>query len=170
MLLDAPVLDADDAPLPEGEIVVAALPSGSAIGLRFASAYEPWLSLDGRRVVDDSSVAHRAVLIWATRRKTALYRILDVLRGLHATLTSSGIVVTDLVNLDDGSAADHAGLAAALERARVKTPTFAVLGDGGHRVDVFARARSLYAVGTPVELRVEDQGRVVSRRRWRVGR
>lgn len=170
MLLDEPHLDADDAPLPEGELVVAPLPSGGAVTLRFASAYEPWLSLDRRRVLEDASPAHRAVLIWASRRKTALYRVLDVLRGLRATLTSTGVVVTDLIQLDDGTAADHGTLAAVLERARVKTPAFATLGDAGHRVDVQARARLLYAAGTPVELRIEDGGQIVSRRRWRVGR
>ena len=171
MLLDAPDLHADDLPLPEGEVVIAPLPSGGAVTLRFASAYEPWLSFDGRRVVEDTSPAHRAVLIWASRRKTALYRVLDVLRGVRATLTSTGfVVVTDLIQLDDGSAADHGTLAAELERARVKTLPFATLGDGGHRIDVQARARSLYAAGTPIELRVEERGQVVSRRRWRVGR
>ncbi len=170
MLLDEPHLDADDAPLPEGEVVIAALPSGGAVTLCFASPYEPWLSLDGRRVVDDASPPHRAALLWMARRKTALYRVLDVLRGVRATLTAGGVIVTDLVQLDDGCSVDHGTLAAALEPARVKTPTFATLGDAGHRIDVQGRARLLYAAGTPVELRIEDQRQIVSRRRWRVGR
>lgn len=169
-MLPEPPLDPDDAPLPEGEIVMAALPKGATVGVRFASAYEPWLTLDGRRVVDDSSPLARALLMWALRRKTSLYRALDVLHGLRGILTPAGIVVVDLVQLDTGASADHGTLGAMLERIRARTLTFATLGDADHRIDVSTRARSLFAVGTPVELRVEDRGCVVSRRRWRVGR
>jgi hypothetical protein len=169
-MLPEPPLDSDDTPLPEGEIVMAALPTGATIGVRFASAYEPWLTMDGQRVVDDSSPAARALLMWALRRKTSLYRALDVLRGLRGILTPTGIVVVDLVELDTGNAADHGSLGAMLERIRARTLTFATLGDADHRIDISMRARSLFAVGTPVELRVEDRGRVVSRRRLRVGR
>lgn len=169
-MLSEPALDPDDAPLPEGEVVMAALPKGATIGVRFASPYEPWLTLDGRRVVDDTSPEARGLLMWALRRKTSLYRALDVLRGLRGILTPSGVVVVDLVELASGAAADHGTLGAMLERIRARTLTFATLGDADHRIDVSSRARSLFAVGTPVELRVEDRGSVVSRRRWRVGR
>lgn len=170
MLLDGPVYDDEAAPLPEGEIVVAAVPSGPGVTLRFASPYEPWLGLDGRRVVDETSAAHRTLLTWLGRRKLALFRVLDVMHGLRATLTSTGVVVTDLVQLDDLRAAAHTALATCGERLRVKVPGFAALGDADHRVDLGVRVRALYAAGTPIELRVEDRGVVVSRRRLRVGR
>jgi hypothetical protein len=169
-MLPEPPLAPETAPLTEGEIVMAALPNGATVGVRFTSPYEPWLTLDGRRIVDDTSPAARSLLMWALRRKTSLYRALDVLRGLRGVLTPAGIVIVDLVQLDTGAAADHGTLGAMLERIRARSLTFMTLGDADHRIDVSLRARSLFAVGTPVELRVEDRGSVVSRRRWRVGR
>jgi hypothetical protein len=171
MRIDEPVVDSDDAPLPEGEVVAAPLPSGRAMSLRFASPYEPWIDLDGRRVIDDVDGDARTVLTWVARRLTALFRALDLHRGLRATLTPAGqVVVTDIVGVDDGVAIDHDALSATLEGARVKTLDFAALGVGGGRAELLARVRGLYAAGTLLELRVEDGRRVVARRRWRVGR
>lgn len=171
MRIDEPVVDSDDAPLPEGEVVAAPLPSGRALTLRFASPYEPWIDLDGRRVVEDTDADARAVLTWVARRLTALYRALDLHRGLRATLTPAGqVVVTDIVNVNDGVAIGHDALGAALEPARVKTLEFAALGVSGLRTELLARVRGLYAAGTLLELRVEDGRQVVARRRWRVGR
>jgi hypothetical protein len=170
MHIAEPDVESDDVPLPEGEVVSAALPSGMALSLRFASAYEAWLSLDGRRVVEDASAEDRLALMWLQRRMTSLYRALDLHRGLRGRLTSAGVIVTDLVTLDDGVAADHGTLASVLEAAQVRTLDFAALGAAGSRSDLIGRVRGLYAAGTPVEVRVEDQHRVIARRRWRVGR
>lgn len=171
MRIDEPPVDPDDAALPEGEVVASPLPSGQRLTLRFASPFEPWLSLDGRRVVEDASADARIVLVWMSRRLTALYRSLDLHRGLRATLTQGGVVVvTDLVEVDGGEAADHTTVTTSLEAARVRTLDFAALGASGHRADLLARVRGLYASGTLLELRVEDGQQVVSRRRIRVGR
>ncbi len=166
-----PDVDDDDSPLPEGEVVAAPLPSGRVVGLRFASPYEPWLTLEGRRVVEDTDAESRTVLVWLSRRLTPLYRALHVVRGLSATLTASGqIVVRDVVNFDDHSALEHGALSSLLESSRAKTLDFAALGTVSSRQDLHARVRGLYAAGTPLEVRVEDGRRVISRRRWRVGR
>lgn len=171
MRIDEPVVDSDDAPLPEGEVVAAPLPSGRSLTLRFASPYEPWLALDGSRVVEDAGPDARIALTWCARRLTALYRALDLHRGLRATLTPAGhVVVTDIVTVDDGAAIDHDALTATLEGARVRTLDFAALGVAGLRADLLARVRGLYAAGTMLELRVEEGRRVVARRRLRVGR
>jgi hypothetical protein len=100
-----------------------------------------------------------------------LWRALDVERGVRATLVGAQMIVTDLVSLADGAAVDHGGLMSVLEGARVKTPTFAVLGSSmPTRAELLARARALYAAGTPLDVRVEEQGRVLARRTLRVGR
>lgn len=171
MRIAEPALDADDAPMPEGELVAAPLPSGKKLAVAFSSPYEPWFSLDGRRVVDDRSPEHRAVLLWGSRRLTALYRALELSRGMQATLTSSGqVIVTDVVALDNGEALDHGSLLGVVEGAQVRTLDFAALGPTSSRPELLTRVRGLYAVGTLLELRVEDGRRVLSRRRWRVGR
>jgi hypothetical protein len=171
MRIDEPPVDPDDAALPEGEVVAAPLPTGQRLTLRFASPFEPWLSLDGRRVVEDASADDRVLLVWLSRRLTGLYRALDLHRGLRATLTPAGVVVvSDLVEIDGGVAVDHTTMTTALEGARVRTLDFAALGASGNRSDLLTRVRGLYAAGTLLELRVEDARRVVSRRRFRVGR
>lgn len=171
MRIEEPPVDHDDAPLPEGEVFASPLPSGQRLTLRFASPYEPWIGLDGQRVVEDASPSTRTTLMWVTRRLTGLYRALDIHRGLRATLTSTGaVVVTDVVEIDGGDAVDHTTMTTSLEAARVRTLDFAALGASGHRADLLTRVRGLYAAGTLLELRVEDGRRVVSRRRWRVGR
>lgn len=170
MLVDEPALDADDAPVPDGDVVTAPVPGGSVVTLRFASSFEPWLTLNGKRVVGDDDAEARAVLIWMSRRLAALMRALDLGRGLRATLTQKEIVVTDVIRLEDGSAADHGSLGAILEGARVKTLPFAVLGPSMSKSELLLRVRTLYAAGTPLEVRIEDHERVLGRRRLRVGR
>ena len=170
MLVDEPAIDADDAPVPDGDVVTAPVPSGPIETLRFASPFEPWLTLNGKRVIGDDDVDSRAVLLWMSRRLAALMRALDLARGLRAVLTAKDIVVTDVIRLDDGSAADHGSLGAVLEGARVKTLPFAVLGPSMSKSELLVRARTLYAAGTPLEVRIEDNDRVLGRRRLRVGR
>ncbi|MDP2342788.1 MAG: hypothetical protein Q8O67_17665 [Deltaproteobacteria bacterium] len=176
VLVDEPQLDPDDAALPDGDVVTAPVPSGPVITLRFASPYEPWLTLRGKRVLVDDGDDTRAVLLWLSRRLAALTRALDVTRGLRATLTpgsagqASVVVVTDVIRLEDGSAADHQSLASVLEGARVKLLAFAVLGPAMSKNELLVRVRTLYAAGTPLEVRSEDQERVLGRRRLRVGR
>jgi hypothetical protein len=175
MLVDEPPIDADDAPVPDGDVVTAPVPSGPVVTLRFASPFEPWLTLNGKRVVADDDGDARVVLLWMSRRLAALMRALDTSRGLRATVTGArstgeAIVVTDVVRLDDGSAADHGSLGANLEGARVKTLPFAVLGPSMSKSELLLRVRTLYAAGTPLEVRIEDNERVLGRRRLRVGR
>lgn len=175
MLVAEPPIDADDAPFADGDVVTAPVPSGPVVTLRFAQAFEPWLTLNGKRVVGDDDADSRAVLLWMSRRLSALMRALDLSRGLRATLTGprsvdGGVVVTDVIRLDDGAAADHGSLSAVLEGAHVKTLPFAVLGPSMSRGELLIRVRTLYAAGTPLEVRFEDQERVLGRRRLRVGR
>jgi len=170
MQLQPPVIEPDDAPLPEGDVVAAPLPSGAPLALRFASPYEPWLAVRERRVTAESESEHRAALLWLHRRLIPLSRVLDVGYALHGALTSTGVVVTDVVSVDDGVAVDHAQLASMLDGVDARTLEFVSLGAGGSRSDLLARVRHLFAAGTPIEVRVEDRRRVVARRRWRVGR
>jgi len=170
MLIDEPVFDPDDAAVPDGDVVAAPQATGTRVTLRFASPYEPWLTLGGRRVVADTGADSRRVLLWFGRRHPALWRALELQRGLRATLTADDVVVSDLVELADGTVVDHGGMMAALEGAAVRVPPFAVLGASLHRGELQARARSLYAAGTPLDVRIEDQHRVLGRRALRVGR
>ena len=176
MLVDEPLLDPLDAPLPDGDVVTAPVPSGPVLTLRFASPYEPWLTLRGRRVLVDDGDESRSVLLWLSRRLAALNRALDVTRGLRATLSTgvglhtSVVIVTDVIRLKDLTAADHQSLASVLEGARVRLPSFAVLGPSMAKNELLQRVRTLYAAGTPLEVRSEAQDQVVGRRRLRVGR
>lgn len=175
MIVPEPPYDAEDAPLGEGDVVTAPVPLGRTITLRFASPYEPWLTLDNTRVVADVDVDSRAALLWMSRRLAALFRALDLERGLRAVLTGApkdagGVVVTDVIRLEDGVAADHGSLSAILDGAHVTTPPFAVLGPTHNKGELMARARTLYAAGTPLDVRLEDNERVLARRRLRVGR
>ena len=171
MLTAEPVWDQDDAPLPDGDVVASPVPVGPRLTLRFLSAFEPWLSLAGRRITADDGAESRAVLLWFGRRQATLWRALDVDHGLRATLAQGQVIVTDVIGLDDGVALDHGAVMGALELARVRWPAFAVLGASiGSRAELAARARALYAAGTQLDVRVEEGGRVRARRLLRVGR
>jgi hypothetical protein len=171
MLSDEPAWDDDDAPLPDGDVVASPLPTGARVTLRFASPFEPWLTLGGVRVCADTGGEARVLWLWLGRRQATLWRALDIERGLRATLSAGTLVVTDVVDLQDGVAVDHGSLMAALDGARVRWPAFAVLGSSmGSRAELSARARALYAAGTHLDVRVEDGQRVRGRRRLRVGR
>lgn len=172
--MPVPVYDGDQAPLPDGDIVVMPVPIGTPLTLTFASPYEPWLVLGTSRVLEDRSADSRTALLWLSRRLPALYRALDQMRGLRGVLHEGMVTVTDCVVLDstatDGAFVDHGTLQSLFDSARISLPPFAVITDLGGRFDLSARARTMYASGTPVEVRIEDQGRVVGRRRLRVGR
>jgi hypothetical protein len=171
MFADEPAWDDDDAPLAEGDIVAAPMPQGQKVTLRFVAPFEPWLTLGQARVTDDASEAHRALLLWLGRRQAALWRALDLERGLRGTLTAGQLVVTDVVGLHDGEALDHGSMMSVLEPAKVRWPAFTSWGAStGSHTDLVARARSLFAVGTQLDVRVEEGKRVLSRRRLRVGR
>jgi hypothetical protein len=171
-----PVLDAEDAPLPEGEAVALPVPSGKAVTLRFPSSFESWLTLGGERVREDTGPEARELLLWASRRLPALSRALEERLGLRGVFVppSAGshahVVVTDLVQLDDGEFLDHGLLRERLESANVELARFSLLGLLSTKVELDKRVRATWAPGTLVELRVEDGRRVVNRRRFRVGR
>jgi hypothetical protein len=165
-----PVVDADDAPVPEGEAVVAPLLQGPAVRLRFPSPYEPFLTLEGRRIVEDQGPATRDLLFWFSRRMPALWRALDTKRALLGVLHGGAVVVHDVVDLADATFLDHGLARQTLEPARVALPQVALLGTVTSRSDIAARSRGMYAAGTTVEVRVEDGGRVVARRLLRIGR
>ncbi len=165
-----PVIDADDAPLKEGEAVVLPAPSGHAVRLRFPSPYEPFLTLDGVRIVEDEGGPTRELLLWLSRRMPALSHALDDKRALLAVVSGRDVLVHDVVELQDGSFLDHGRTRQVLEPARVVLPGYALLGTVSTRGELASRTRGIFAAGTTVEVRVEDAGRVVGRRRFRVGR
>lgn len=165
-----PTLDDESAPLPESELLVAPVPAGRDVTLCFASPFELFLTLDGRRVTKHVDAAERRVLVWAHRRLPALYGALEERLGLRAMLTDEDVVVTDACELSSGSFLDHTRLRQLLSGAGVALPPLAVLGPLATRTELKERLRALYAVGTPVEVRAEEDGRVTSRRRLQVGR
>lgn len=170
VVVPEPVVDPDDAPVPEGEAVITPVLQGAAVRLRFPSPYEPFLTLEGRRVVEDRGPATRDLLFWFARRMPALWRALDTKRALLGVLHGSTVVVHDVAELQDGSFLDHGLARQTLEPARVALPQVALLGTVASRSEIAARSRGMYATGTTVEVRVEDGGRVVARRLLRVGR
>jgi hypothetical protein len=171
MLTDEPAWDDENAPLPDGDVVASPLSGGARVTLRFVSPFEPWLTLAGARVVGDVGAEARALWLWFGRRQAALWRSLDVERGLRATLMSGQVIVTDLVELQGGAAFDHVEMMGSLESARVRWPAFAALGTSiGSRAELAARVRALYAAGTQLDVRVEDARRVKARWCLRVGR
>ncbi|MBM4280906.1 MAG: hypothetical protein FJ137_09130 [Deltaproteobacteria bacterium] len=171
MLTAEPVWDEDDASLPDGDVVVSPLPVGPRLTLRFVSAFEPWLAVAGRRINADDGPESRAALLWFGRRQATLWRALGVDHGLRATQAQGQVIVTDVLGLNDGVALDHGAMMGALELAKVRWPAFAVLGASiGSRAELAARARVLYAAGTQLDVRVEEDGRVRARRLLRVGR
>lgn len=167
-----PAVDSDDAPLVEGEVVALPLPSGFHVTLQFPSAFEPWLAVNGRRIVDDGSIAARELLLWQSRRLAALWRALEdrvALRAVYVEQTHQ-VVVTDLVSLEDGSFFDHGLLRERLESANVELARFSLLGALSTRAELEKRVRATWAPGTLVEVRIEDGQRVIARRHMRVGR
>ena len=184
-----PLVDGDEAPLPDGEAVAFPIPLGPALTLRFPSPFEPYLELAGARVVDDDGGAARDALLWSARRLAALWRALDERTALRATVVGGAlgaaggafgggdgahIVVTDLVVADrDDDAfewADHGVMRERLDAANVELARFSVLGPLSTKGELEKRVRAIYAPGTLVEVRIEDGQRVIARKRVRVGR
>lgn len=164
-------VDDEEAPLPEGEVVALPLPSGRPFQLSFPSQYESYLLLDGRRVRRDEGPDTRALLIWSARRTPALWRALEEYRVLLGTLVDGEAIAHDVCDREEPLRFDdHASLRARLEPAGQKMPAFSLLGPLSTRADIERRARAIYAPGTHIELRVEDGGHVISRRRIKVGR
>lgn len=159
-----------DARLVEGEVVVYPAPRGRALELRFAGPWEPYLTLDGHRVVEDTGSDARRANLWLGRRLPALYRALEHEHGLTATLTLGGVEVQDLVHLDTGARLDHAALRRVLGDCNAMLPPFALLGPVSGMSELQTRVRAMYASGMLLEVRREESGRVLGRRRLRVGR
>jgi hypothetical protein len=65
---------------------------------------------------------------------------------------------------------DHGTLRERLEPCGVPLARFSLLGALGTKAELERRVRAAWAPGTLVEVRVEDDGAIVSRRRLRVGR
>ena len=177
-----PTLDDEHASLPEGEMVALPLPSGTRVMLRFPSPFELYLTLGARRVTEDDSPAARDLLLWASRGLPALWRALGERTVLLAAHVDGAVVVTDVAELErdldaDGdepvyrtSYLDHGALRERLEPCSVQLARFSLLGAVGTKAELERRVRASYAPGTLVEVRVEEQGHIVSRRRLRVGR
>ncbi len=160
----------DDAALVEGEVVVYPAPRGRSVELRFAGPYEPFLTLDGERVLQASSPDRARLLEWMGRRLPAMFRELEHAYGLCACLTLRGVEVGDVVELETGERLDHAGVRRHLADSDVLLPQLALLGPVGSLGELQSRIRGMYASGTLLEVRREESGRVLGRRRVRVGR
>ena len=169
-MVPEPEYDADEAPLTDGEAVAMPLPVGAPLTLRFPSSYEQYLTLEGRRVVEDEGAATRELLLWSSRRLPALWRALEDRAALRGVFVDGRVIVTDLYDVVSETFVDHGLLRERLEPAAVELGRFSLLGPIGTRAELVARVRAIYAPGTVVEVRVEDARRVVSRRRLRVGR
>jgi hypothetical protein len=177
-----PVLDDEAAPLLEGEVVALPVPAGARVTLRFPSAFELYLTRDGRRITDDDGPAARELLLWASRRLPSLWRALGEDIVLLAAQSDGAVVVTDLVHVervldprDDEPVAraeflDHGALRERLEPCGLALARFSLLGALGTKAELERRVRAAWAPGTLVEVRIEDDGVIVSRRRLRVGR
>jgi hypothetical protein len=152
------------------------VPLGTEVTLHFASSFEPYLTLGGTRVLDDTGGDARELLLWVSRRLPAMWRALEDRCALRAVLVSghdTQIVVTDLVATDRDDNVewfDHGMLRERLEAANVLLARFSLLGALSTKAELERRVRATYAPGTLVEVRVEDGRRVASRRRLRVGR
>lgn len=186
IVVPEPIVDGDEAPMTEGEAVALPLPTGIDVTLRYPSAFEPFLTLGGRRVIDDASFEARELLLWSSRRLPALWRALEDTMALRALFcppsgSSSGlsgvvaaggahIVVTDLVRLEDEVFLDHGSMREKLEAANVELARFSLLGSIGTKAELEKRVRATWAPGTLVEVRIEESRRVAARRRFRVGR
>ena len=162
--------EAEDSPLLDGEVVVYPAPRGRYVALRFAGPYEPFLTLEGERVMKASSPDRARLLEWMGRRLPSMYRELEHGYGLCACLTLRGIEVTDVVELESGKRLDHAGIRQQLSNSDVLLPQLALLGMIGSLGELQGRIRGMYASGTLLEVRREEAGRVLGRRRIRVGR
>ncbi len=177
-----PPLDDENEPLPEGEVVALPLPSGTRTTLRFPSPFELVLTLAGRRITAADTPAARDLLLWSSRRLPALWRALGERTVLLAAYAEGAVVVTDLVELEVDTRGDdeqpntralfldHGALRERLEPCAVQLAHFSLLGAVGTKAELERRVRGNWAPGTQVEVRVEDEGRIVSRRRLRVGR
>lgn len=165
--------DAEDAPLPEGDLVVLPAPSGRPFSVRFVGAYEPWVALDGARVVRDEGPEHRALLRFVSRHLLPLYRVLELSHALLGTLDGTTVSIRDLVAFEADAGAiflDHGALRRRLAGSGLPAPRIAILGALTSRNEIALRLRGMYASGTPVEVRTEESGRTVGRRRMIVGR
>jgi hypothetical protein len=158
-------------PWPEGDVVIIPVGSGLAVTLSFAAPFEPLLTLDGVQLhgAAMSNDGHRQLALWLARHMPALWRALGDRLSVRGTLTADGhVVVSDVLDAQANSI-DHVQLQERLQHAGVLMPAFAVLGVA-QRDDVIDRARALFASGTPLELRVEGDGRVLHRERLRIDR
>lgn len=166
---DPPLVEGN-APFPDAEVVVLPAPAGRRVTLSFASPYEPYLTLDDGRVLDHPDADTRRLVTWMARRLPALFRALELRYGLLGVLDEGEVIVLDALDRESDTFVDHGRLRQLLGQARVKLPAFAILGSVANRGELGVRLRSMFAAGTSVEVRHEDGGRVVARRRMLVGR
>ena len=163
--LPAPAYTDDEQPLADDELLALPVPSGKEVTLRFPSAYEAFLTLEGRRVLEHKTAEERCLQLWLGRRLPALHAALEQRYGMLAVLSGKELVVLDVADLDEGTFLDHARVRRALGQAKVSLPPLAVLGSVSNRGELLTRLRGVYAAGSAVEVRAEDAGRVTSRRR-----
>jgi cytidylate kinase len=168
--LTGPVFDDDDAPLPIADLVALPAVAGREVTLQFASPFEAYLTLDGRRLSEHHDDDERRLLTWLGRRTPELMRALDLDLAIRAVLTDAGVVVTDAVQMETQTFLDHARLRQRLSSAHVELPTFAVLGAVPNKAELMQRLRGMFAAGTSVEVRVEEERQAKTRRVVHVGR
>lgn len=164
-----PVQEDPDALAP-GDCVAFPAPTGPAFELSFGSPFESFLRLEGDRVLEHRDPQREALLLWQGRHLPGLYRLLEHRRGLRGSLVEGRVVVTDLYDFAEDAFVDHVRMRQWLAPLPLLMPAFALLGPLSTRVERRQRLRSLFALGTRVELRSEEGGQVRSRLRLVVGR
>lgn len=148
----------------DGEWVVYPMTQGTPFSLQFISPYEPFFQLAESRL----SPLNRPLNIWLYGYLPALYRALETRYAIRGIVKPEGLVIQDMSELDTGMFMDHLTLRRKLDVCRALQPPFASLGPVGNRRELLARLRGLYATGTLVEARQEDDGYLKRRLQLRV--
>mgnify|MGYP000374133690 CR=1 FL=1 len=161
----------DDDELLPGELVVFPVHQSRVLQIRFVAPWEPGVLLDGERVtVDDGGLARQA-LMFVHGHLLALHRLLGDDKGAFAYLDGDGQgVITDVVDLQSGERMDHTQLRNQVGAESMTLPPFAVLGRPSSKAELAQRTRAMFATGTVLEVRGEDDGKVLQRRLFEVGR
>lgn len=165
-----PTYDEGDNSTGEGDLVVCPVPKGRRVTLAFAGPYEAFLTLDDQRVTEHTDRTTRRLLTWQARHLPALYRALEHRVGLAGVLDEDGVVVCDAIDLERGAFFDHVRLRQLMAPVRARLPAFALVEGVSSRAELSQRLRSMFAAGAFVEVRTEEAGRALSRRRLQVGR
>ncbi|MCP4498431.1 MAG: hypothetical protein GY822_00490 [Deltaproteobacteria bacterium] len=161
----------DDDDLIRGEVVLFPCRQSRQVELFFKAAWEPRVLFDGVPIRKDNRRSSREILFWIHANLPALHRILGQKLGLIGTLDDNGhVIVTALVDLQSGDRKSHGVLRREIGSEGLRLPAFALLGRPSSKAELQQRARAMYATGTMLELRGEEEENVIDCRILEVGR